>query len=159
MSLIEALEVPGIEYFSPEVVSVIDEIRHWSDDVKSERPEHGAWKTVPFILEQEAAGFVYKVDKVVEKIEEKVQGDVHIISKVETKLLHHNAEIERVVGEDEFKNWGETVRFKAGYTLVVRTIEGVCKVVRWAASEGRRVRVAGFRHSWRCVIHIELALA
>ncbi|KAH6903835.1 hypothetical protein BKA70DRAFT_1110157 [Coprinopsis sp. MPI-PUGE-AT-0042] len=59
-----------------------------------------------------------------------------------------HAHIEQVVGEDEFKNWGKTVNFRASYTLVVRSIAGVCEVVKWAAKEGKKVRVAGFRHSW-----------
>lgn len=155
MSLLEALEVPDIAYFSPEVVSIIDEIRHWTDDSDTEHPSrHHSWEVVPFSLEEEGTGFVHKVEKVVQRIEEKVHGDGHVASKVQTRLFHHNAEIEQVVGGDDFKNWGDTVRFRAGYTLVVHTVEGVCKVVRWAVSEGKKVRVAGFRHSWRYAIQV-----
>ncbi|KIJ47106.1 hypothetical protein M422DRAFT_164369 [Sphaerobolus stellatus SS14] len=47
-----------------------------------------------------------------------------------------------------FSNWGGTVTFQPGKTLVVRSIKGVQEVVRWAAKEGKKVRVSGFRHTW-----------
>ena len=74
-----------------------------------------------------------------------------MIFKAKTEPFQGDPDIEQVIGVDEFKNWGKNVSFRAGYTLVVHTIEGVCKVVKWAASQGRKVRVAGFRHSWRYV--------
>ncbi|CCM02786.1 uncharacterized protein FIBRA_04895 [Fibroporia radiculosa] len=52
------------------------------------------------------------------------------------------------VGDPEFHNWGFTVKFKPSWTLVVRSINGVCQVVKWASQTGRKVRVAGFRHTW-----------
>jgi hypothetical protein len=48
----------------------------------------------------------------------------------------------------EFSNWGQTYQFAPSKTLVIETRDGVCKVVQWAAAQGKRVRVAGFRHSW-----------
>ncbi|PVF94943.1 hypothetical protein CPB86DRAFT_712145 [Serendipita vermifera] len=48
----------------------------------------------------------------------------------------------------KFFNWGQTYSFTPGKTLVIRTKQGVCRVVKWAAEQGRRVRVAGFRHTW-----------
>lgn len=54
-----------------------------------------------------------------------------------------------LVAEDVgFRNWGETVRNTPATTWVIRTREGVRNVVKWAAGKGKRVRVAGFRHSW-----------
>lgn len=58
------------------------------------------------------------------------------------------------VGSNEsvwFANWGNTVEFKTGHTLEVNTVQGVCDIVKWAKGNGKRVRVAGFRHTWRCV--------
>jgi len=70
------------------------------------------------------------------------------IFKTKTTPFQGDPDIEQVVGANEFKNWGKNISFMAGYTLVVHSIKGVCKVVKWAKGEGRRVRVAGFRHSW-----------
>ena len=98
-------------------------------------PAHPSFKTVPFDL----GG---KVDLLARE-------DKGPIFKAETKPFQGDPDIEEVIGADEFKNWGKNISFRVSYTLVVHTIKGVCKVVKWAASEGRRVRVAGFRHSWR----------
>jgi hypothetical protein len=62
----------------------------------------------------------------------------------ETAIL----EIKEHRASPKFFNWGQTYSFIPGRTLVIRTKEGVCKVVKWAADIGRRVRVAGFRHTW-----------
>ncbi|EIN04699.1 hypothetical protein PUNSTDRAFT_146346 [Punctularia strigosozonata HHB-11173 SS5] len=51
-------------------------------------------------------------------------------------------------GKATFANWGHTIYYEPEATFVVRTIEGVCELVKWAAREGKKVRVAGFRHSW-----------
>ncbi|KDQ54683.1 hypothetical protein JAAARDRAFT_60628 [Jaapia argillacea MUCL 33604] len=51
-------------------------------------------------------------------------------------------------GPSTFRNWGLTVEFKPSQTLIVRSVEGVCKVVKWAEDNGKKVRVAGFRHTW-----------
>lgn len=51
----------------------------------------------------------------------------------------------------QFVNWGNTVEFETGNTLEVKTVQGVCDIVKWAKGNGKRVRVAGFRHTWRCV--------
>ena len=152
MSLYKARESPDVQYYSPEVVKIIDEMRHWNDDKELRHHERPSWKTVPFRLEGDTVDVAHKVADVVERVEHKLADDVHLVLKAHTKVFHYDPEIEQVVHEDDFKNWGETVRFRAGYTLVVRTIAGVCKVVKWAASEGRKVRVAGFRHSWRYIV-------
>lgn len=65
-----------------------------------------------------------------------------------SKFFDDDASIERV-DTGEFSNWGKTVDYHAPYTFVVRSIAGVGKIVKWAAQEGRKVRVSGFRHSWR----------
>lgn len=58
-----------------------------------------------------------------------------------------DSSVERV-HTDDFSNWGQTVEYNTPYTFVVRSVAGVQKVVKWAAGEGRKVRVSGFRHSW-----------
>ncbi|KAK8034257.1 hypothetical protein PG993_009252 [Apiospora rasikravindrae] len=47
-----------------------------------------------------------------------------------------------------FHNWGQTVTNTPQYTFVPSTVLGVQNLVRWAASNNRRVRCAGYRHSW-----------
>ncbi|KAF8318789.1 hypothetical protein DL93DRAFT_2054313 [Clavulina sp. PMI_390] len=48
----------------------------------------------------------------------------------------------------KFNNWGYNVSNTPLSTWQIRTRKGVQNLVAWAAKEGRRVRVAGFRHSW-----------
>ena len=50
--------------------------------------------------------------------------------------------------EAEFRNWGRTVRNTPSVTFVPRTKHGVCEVVKWASARDKRVRAAGYRHSW-----------
>ncbi|KAF5344803.1 hypothetical protein D9758_014414 [Tetrapyrgos nigripes] len=49
-----------------------------------------------------------------------------------------------------FQNWGLTVKNKPSYTFTARTRVGVQNLVKWASgpSVNKRVRVAGFRHTW-----------
>ncbi|KAF5346576.1 hypothetical protein D9758_013474 [Tetrapyrgos nigripes] len=49
-----------------------------------------------------------------------------------------------------FQNWGLTVKNKPSYTFIARTRVGVQNLVKWASepSVNKRVRVAGFRHTW-----------
>jgi hypothetical protein len=48
----------------------------------------------------------------------------------------------------QFQNWGRTVQNTPANTYVPRTITGVCNLVQWAAANGKRVRVSGYRHTW-----------
>lgn len=48
----------------------------------------------------------------------------------------------------KFENWAQTVANDPAVTFVPRTKEGVCNLVKWAKSQGKRVRVAGYRHTW-----------
>jgi FAD/FMN-containing dehydrogenase len=52
--------------------------------------------------------------------------------------------VERV----QFRNWGRTVSNTPAVTFVPRSKQGVCEIVRWASARGKRVRAAGYRHSW-----------
>lgn len=47
-----------------------------------------------------------------------------------------------------FKNWGRTVKNTPALTFIPRTRAGVCNIVRWARDNGKRVRGAGYRHTW-----------
>ena len=58
-------------------------------------------------------------------------------------------EVEEILGAETFRNWTGTVEYAPGYTLLVRSLEGVRRVVRWAGENDLRLRVAGFRHTWR----------
>jgi len=75
-----------------------------------------------------------------------ISHEIYPFSKIE------NAEslgIDEVVFPNHFFNWGHTVDNMPAHTLVVATEKGVCEVVKWAAKTGKKVRVAGFRHTWR----------
>jgi len=48
----------------------------------------------------------------------------------------------------QFKNWGKTVQNTPSTTWQIRTRVGVQNLVKWAAKKNKRVRVAGFRHTW-----------
>ena len=50
--------------------------------------------------------------------------------------------------DSEFQNWGRTVRNTPAVTFLPRTKHGVAEIVRWASANGKRVRAAGYRHSW-----------
>lgn len=52
------------------------------------------------------------------------------------------------IEREVFRNWGYTVENTPGYTFVPRTLIGICNIVRWATSSGKRVRAAGYRHTW-----------
>jgi hypothetical protein len=48
----------------------------------------------------------------------------------------------------KFRNWGRTVRNTPALTFMPRTKHGVREIVRWASANNKRVRAAGYRHSW-----------
>jgi len=50
--------------------------------------------------------------------------------------------------EQPFENWGRTVANKPACTFVPRTRAGVANIVKFAIAQGRRVRAAGYRHTW-----------
>ena len=47
-----------------------------------------------------------------------------------------------------FRNWGRTVRSTPTETFFPVTKVGVQNIVRWAKANGKRVRAAGYRHTW-----------
>ena len=58
-------------------------------------------------------------------------------------------EVHVVVSPRSFKNWVALVDYEPAYILVVRSLRGVREVIKWARLVGKRVRGAGFRHTWR----------
>ncbi|KAL5638994.1 hypothetical protein ACGC1H_003387 [Rhizoctonia solani] len=48
----------------------------------------------------------------------------------------------------KFQNWGHTVENTPAYTFVARTEIGLCNLIKWAAGVKKKVRVAGYRHTW-----------
>ncbi|WP_225728944.1 MULTISPECIES: FAD-binding protein [unclassified Nocardia] len=48
----------------------------------------------------------------------------------------------------DFANWGLTVGNRPAVTFLPRTRGGIQNLVRWAREHDKRVRVAGYRHSW-----------
>lgn len=51
----------------------------------------------------------------------------------------------------QFSNWGLTVQNTPSDTFSARTRVGIQNLVKWAKSHDKRVRVAGFRHTWGSV--------
>lgn len=51
----------------------------------------------------------------------------------------------------EFDNWGLTVSNNPAYTFVPTTVLGLENLVKWAKEQGKRVRAAGYRHSWTSI--------
>jgi len=51
----------------------------------------------------------------------------------------------------EFNNWGKTVKNTPAITFEPETRTGVCNVVKWAVAHGKRVRAAGYRHTWSSI--------
>ncbi|CAE7197879.1 unnamed protein product [Rhizoctonia solani] len=56
--------------------------------------------------------------------------------------------MDRVKPGTKFQNWGRTVENTPAYTFVARTEIGLCNLVKWAAGARKKVRVAGYRHTW-----------
>ncbi|CEL56840.1 hypothetical protein RSOLAG1IB_08118 [Rhizoctonia solani AG-1 IB] len=56
--------------------------------------------------------------------------------------------MDRVRPGTKFENWGRTVENSPDYTFVARTEIGLCNLVKWAAGVKKKVRVAGYRHTW-----------
>jgi len=67
----------------------------------------------------------------------------------ETRSPLSGWEVEEILGAETFRNWTATVEYVPGYTLLVRSLEGVRRVVQWAGKKNLRLRVSGFRHTWR----------
>lgn len=53
-----------------------------------------------------------------------------------------------VYRQRRFLNWGRTVDITPAFTFVPRSKQGVINIVRWAKKNNRRVRAAGYRHTW-----------
>lgn len=50
--------------------------------------------------------------------------------------------------KNTFKNWGKTVENKPAFTFFPHTLAGLRNIITWANDLGKRVRVAGYRHTW-----------
>ena len=57
-------------------------------------------------------------------------------------------EVEQVLDPKSFKNWVATVDYEPTYLLLVRSLRGIKKIVKWAEIVDKKVRVAGYRHTW-----------
>lgn len=66
----------------------------------------------------------------------------------------------RYLQNEVFQNWGRTVKNTPSYTFVARTRIGVQNLVKWASRPevNKRVRAAGFRHTWGYVNAVHMVL-
>jgi hypothetical protein len=53
-----------------------------------------------------------------------------------------------LASKDTFDNWGRIVRFTPHVTFQPRSVVGVQNIMKWAVAHNKRVRTAGYRHSW-----------
>jgi hypothetical protein len=49
---------------------------------------------------------------------------------------------------NEFYNWGQTVKTQPYRTFYPQTKEDISTIVRWTKSEGKKVRVSAYKHTW-----------
>ena len=139
IALLDAVDNPSLNFASPEVQDVIHRLEEFNAHEGYEPPKPVHLHSHPF-----AEALDVKLDHISDHFAKR-----HLVLHKEAALKLDES-VQSVEGED-FKNWGGTVEFTPSYNLVVRTVEGVQRVVKWAAQAGKRVRVAGFRHSWTCV--------
>lgn len=52
---------------------------------------------------------------------------------------------------EEFENFGRNLKNHPAVTFEPQTRTGVCNVVKWAVANGKRVRAAGYRHTWSSI--------
>ncbi|GJE93850.1 FAD-binding domain-containing protein [Phanerochaete sordida] len=155
LDLLAAVEAPEVDYYSPEVQGIIDEMRA-QNAVAAPAAAKPEYKVIPFFkkVQEDIEHVETKVETFVDHVEGKVETHIETVEEklwgAPTVTLAEIGDptVEQVLGMDDFKNWGQNVTFRASHQLVVRSVEGVRKVVKWAAAKGKRVRVAGFRHSW-----------
>ena len=145
LEIVDAVEAPHIDYYSPEVEGIINDMRSESCGTEIPLlPEKFEVASSSMAADTGIGGSEDQPATVLESAQMRALG-----LPSETFPVLGDPGIEQVVGDNAFINWGKNVSFRASHTLIVRSVEAVCKVVKWAASEGRRVRVAGFRHTWR----------
>lgn len=78
----------------------------------------------------------------------------HLMTSMSKKLQSHPGVLEgdgkpmKWIPKLEFQNWGLTVTNTPSDTFVARTEVGLCNLVQWASQKKKRVRVAGYRHTW-----------
>lgn len=75
---------------------------------------------------------------------------IHQMASAEgaTDVLEGDGKPMRRVKGSRFWNWGLTVDNTPSDTFSARTRIGVQNLVKWAKQNNKRVRVAGFRHTW-----------
>lgn len=66
-----------------------------------------------------------------------------------TKIVEFDGKpVKTLKPKSEFENFGQNLHHKPAITFEPQTRTGVANVVKWAVANGKRVRCAGFRHTW-----------
>ncbi len=79
---------------------------------------------------------------------ERILSMVHSrVNNFEDLLESDGRPVQCLIDED-FENWGRTVKNTPYLTCFPQTIAGVSAVVNWAKKHGKQVRVSGYRHTW-----------
>ena len=61
---------------------------------------------------------------------------------------HETLEGIQCIKELKFENAEQTINNKPNTTFFPRTVEDISRIIKYAKEEGKRVRVAGMKHSW-----------
>ena len=133
-TLVQAVEEPHVDH-QPAVTQALEDLQN-ANEIEGHGPGRKA--------DAEAGLHVFTLQPFHEMIElgHAIEGEVlHVVHSAE----QHNKQA-------SFNNWGMTVSYEPSYTLVIRSVSGVCEVVKWAAKKGKKVRAAGFRHTWGQVL-------
>lgn len=98
----------------------------------------------------EKSGSAFGTDAKVEAAGE--IGDIHRLAYAAavgfSEILEGDGTPVKCIDQAEFENWGRTVQNMPALTCFPHSKIGVCNIVKWAISQGKRVRAAGYRHSW-----------
>lgn len=63
-------------------------------------------------------------------------------------ILANLNQYSQILSDVRFENWGGTVKNTPRYTCIPTTVVGVQSIINLATTEKKRVRGAGFRHTW-----------
>lgn len=73
---------------------------------------------------------------------------VNSLSGSDQSALANLNQYSQILNNASFDNWGGTVKNTPRYTCIPTTVAGVQSIINLAIKEKKRVRGAGFRHTW-----------
>lgn len=67
---------------------------------------------------------------------------------VSNNLIENDGKPIKALYKHPFSNWSGMIREIPQMTFVPRTKVGICNIVKWAKSQGKKVRATGYRHTF-----------